>query len=101
QYAGAPHQPWYLHTQGWERRQVNRAEEAQEYPAHKVIAFRLESGSPQDLRDAIEQAPAAREEGIRPFACRREARQVRVEPPPRGASRYVAQHAESGRRAGI
>ena len=54
------HEALNLHRERREGGNVDRADEAQEHPAHEFVALRLERASPQELGDPVEQASAAR-----------------------------------------
>src|SRR5207249_5318221 len=68
-------------------------ERPQKYPAHHLVALGLQRGAPEEFGDAVEQTATASEECVGPLACGREARDVRIQPPPRGAPRRVAKDA--------
>ena len=90
-----------LDRQRRERRDIDRAEQAQEHPAHQHVGFRFEAGSPEKPGDASEELAPAGEKRVGPFARLREPWQMAVQPPPGAAAGRVAQQAVGCSRAGV
>ncbi len=92
EHARAADESQNLNGERDERGEVDKAEAAQEDPAHQVVTSGFERRTPQQPGRPIQQTAPEREELVRPFGDGCETGDVSVQPPPHAAPRRKPQH---------